>query len=136
MSKTPNTAKCSANFIVISTIPVLFFVAIVLGFMGILPIKVPLSSVFVIGFILFIFLLFAKHNANYSICKMKASSYLMEEALKNKLQQNSITMNEKTKSILNIDEFLNNYYSKIRNDNFVADARNFGYVCSYRHIYA
>ena len=122
MSKTPNTVKCSANFIVISTIPALFFIAIVLGFIGILPIKVPLSSVFVIGFIFLIFLLFAKHNANYSICKMKASYLLMEDALRDKLERNSLTIEKKTKSILNIDEFLNNYYSEIRNDNFVAVA--------------
>jgi biopolymer transport protein ExbB/TolQ len=122
MSKTPSTAKCSANFIVISTIPALFFVAMVLGFIGILPIKVPLSSVLVIGFIFIIFLLFAKHNANYSVCKMKASYPIMENELRGKLEANSLHINEKTKSILNIDEFLNGYYSEIRNNNFVAVA--------------
>jgi len=122
MSHIPSTSKCSANFIVISTIPALFFISIVLGYVGLLPIKVPLSSVFVIGIILFIFLLFTKHNANYSICKMRTSYLLMEGELNKKLQDNSLTLNGKKKSILKIDDFLNNYYSKIRNNNFVAVA--------------
>ena len=46
----------------------------------------------------------------------------MEDALRDKLERNSLTIEKKTKSILNIDEFLNNYYSEIRNDNFVAVA--------------
>lgn len=122
MSKQPNTAKCFANFVVISTIPALFFVAIVLGFMGILPIKVPLSSVFVIGFIFLIFLLFAKHNANFSICKMRSSYLVMEDDLRNRLDRNSLVLNGERKSILKVDEFLNHYYSEIRNNNFVAVA--------------
>lgn len=122
MSKTPITAKCSANIIVISTIPILFFAVIIMGYLGLVPIKVPLSSVFVIGFILFVFLLFIKNNANYSICKMRASYLTMEDELRNQLERNSLTLNSEKKSILNIDEFLHDYYSKTRNDNFVAVA--------------
>ena len=122
MSKTPITAKCSANIIVISAIPALFFVAIVMGHLGLIPIKVPLSSVFVIGFIFFVFLLFIKNNANYSICKMRASYLTMEDELRNQLERNALTLGGEKRSLLNIDEFLNLYYSKTRNDNFVAVA--------------
>ncbi len=116
------TAKCSANIIVISTIPALFFAAIVLGYLGLIPIKVPLSSVFVIGFIFFVFLLFIKNNANYSICKMRASYLSLEEELEAKLEKNSLVLNNEKKAILNIDAFLQEYYGKIRNDNFVTVA--------------
>ena len=122
MSQTPNTVKCSANFIVISTVPALFFLVIALGYIGLIPINVPLSSVFVIGIIFLIFLLFARHNANYSICKMRASFLIMEDDLRNSLEKNSLTLDGKTKSILKIDEFLSGYYSKIRNNNFVSVA--------------
>ncbi len=122
MSNTPITAKCSANIIVISAIPTLFFVAIIMGYLNLLPIKVPLSSVFVIGFIYFVFLLFAKNNANYSICKMRASYLTMEDELRNQLERNSLVLNDEKKSILDIDAFLQEYYSKTRNDNFVAVA--------------
>ncbi|MDF1875699.1 MotA/TolQ/ExbB proton channel family protein [Sulfurimonas sp. SAG-AH-194-I05] len=122
MAKIPSSAKCSPNIVVISAIPGLFLAAIILGYMGLIPIKVPLSSVFVIGFIFFVFILFAKHNANYSICKMRHSYKDMEEELINSLERNSLVLLEQKKSILDIDTFLNEYYIEIRNDNFVAVA--------------
>lgn len=122
MSKVLNTVKCSANLIVISTIPALFFVAIILGYLGILPMNVPASSVAVIGIIFFIFLLFSKHNANYSICKMRGYRFLMEDELRQNLEKNTLVLNREKKSILDMDKFLENYYSNIRNNNFVAVA--------------
>ena len=122
MSKVLNTVKCSANLIVISAIPALFFVAIVLGHIGLLPINVPLSSVVMIGIIFFIFLLFSKHNANYSICKMRGYKFLMEDELRQSLENNTLVLNREKKSILDMDKFLESYYSDVRNDNFVAVA--------------
>ncbi len=122
MSQSPSTAKCSANFIVISTVPALFLISIVLGYIDLIPLKVPLSSVFVIGIIFFIFLLFTKHNANYTICKMRITSVLMQEELQNMLEKNSLTLYGQKKSILKIDNFFEKYYADIRNDNFVAVA--------------
>ena len=122
MSKVLNTVKCSANLIVILAIPALFFVAIVFGYLGILPINVPASSVAVIGIIFFIFLLFSKHNANYSICKMRGYKFLMEDELRQNLEKNTLVLNREKKSILDMDKFLENYYSDVRNNNFVAVA--------------
>ena len=117
-----STAKCSANFIVISTIPILFFVAMILGYIGIIPLNVPIHALAVIGFILFIFLLFIKHNANYSICKMRSSYAQLKDDLDTKLSSNTLTIEGKTKSILDLDNFLNKYYSNVRNDDFVSVA--------------
>jgi hypothetical protein len=122
MSKVLNTVKCSANLVVILAIPALFFVAMLLGNVGIIPINVPLSSVVVIGIIFLIFFLFARHNANYSICKMRGHYMIMEDELRRNLERNTLVLNREKKSILNIDTFLENYYSDVRNDNFVAVA--------------
>ena len=122
MSKALNTVKCSANLIVISTIPALFFAAIVLGYLEIIPLNVPISSVVIIGIIFFIFLLFSKHNANYSICRMRGYKFLMEDELRQNLESNTLVLNRERKSILNMDTFLENYYSDVRNNNFVAVA--------------
>ena len=122
MSKVLNTVKCSANLIVITTVPALFFAAMILGYLNLIPIKVPASSVVVIGIIFFIFLLFSKHNANYSICKMRGYKFLMEDELRNNLDKNSLVLNREKKSILDMDKFLSEYYGDIRNDNFVAVA--------------
>ncbi|MBU1657682.1 MotA/TolQ/ExbB proton channel family protein [bacterium] len=117
-----NSSNCSANFIVISMVPVLFFIAMTLGYLNVIPINVPLSALLVIGFILFIFLLFIKHNANYSICKMKSSYLKMEHELRSQLASNRLTLDNEERSILDVGKFLNEYYSHIRNDNFVSVA--------------
>ncbi len=115
-------SKCSANFIVISMIPVLFFISMVLGYLNIIPLNVPVHAVVVIGFILFIFLLFISHNANYSICKMRASYMAMEEDLRSNLLHNQLTIDEESRSVLDIQKYLNSYYDNVRNDNFVSVA--------------
>jgi len=117
-----SSALCSANFIVISTIPILFFITMILGYMGFIPLNVPIHSLGVIGFILAVFLLFARHNANYSVCKMRSSYKSLEITLKEELQNSALTIEEETKSVLDIKTFLNTYYSNVRNDNFVSVA--------------
>ena len=122
MQSSYSQARCSANFIVISLIPILFFVLMMLGYIGFIPVNVPIHALAIVAFILFIFLLFIKHNANYTICKMRSEYALLEVDLKNTLQKNKLTIENRTKSILEIDEYLNNYYADVRNANFVSVA--------------
>lgn len=122
MPPSNNNISCAANIVVISMIPTIFFISMILGYIGIIPMNIPAHSLIIVGFILFIFLLFIKHNANYSICKMRSSYPNMEVMLKKEMESSSLTLDKKSKSILNIDEFLKRYYSNIRNDNFVSVA--------------
>ena len=122
MTQKQTQSLCFANFIVISLIPIAFFMAIFLGYIGLIPLHVPVHSLGVIGFILFIFLLFAKHNANYSVCKMRSSLSHLESELETELQKSALCIENETKSVLNIHNFMNKYYSNIRNDNFVSVA--------------
>ena len=122
MQSSYSPATCWANFIVISIIPILFFVTMILGYIGVVPINVPIHALGVVAFILLIFLLFIKHNANYSICKMRSNLTLLENELTSQFNKNTLQINNETKSILNIHEFLNNYYKDVRNDNFVSVA--------------
>jgi Ni,Fe-hydrogenase maturation factor len=94
----------------------------ILGYLGFIGINVPIHALGVIGFILFIFLLFIKHNANYSVCKMRSDFSQLKTDIDNKLIQNSLSINGHTKSILDLDKHLNSYYGDIRNDNFVSVA--------------
>jgi biopolymer transport protein ExbB/TolQ len=122
MPSKQSSALCSANFIVISFIPVLFFLGMVSGYIGIIPLHVPIHSLGVIGFILFIFLLFISHNANYSICTMRSSKKDLDSKLQIALESSSLSIENETKSVLDLELFLNNYYSNVRNDNFVSVA--------------
>jgi len=115
-------SNCVANYIVIAIIPLLFFLFTLLGYIGVVPLHVPLHANMIIGFILFIFLLFIKHNANYSICKIRASYYRLEENMNRALKQNELTIAGKTKSILDIKSYLNDYFQDVRNDNFASVA--------------
>jgi hypothetical protein len=94
----------------------------VLGYIGIIPLHVPVHSLGVIGFILFIFLLFISHNANYSICTMRSSKKDLDSKLQIALESSSLSIENETKSVLDLELFLNNYYSNVRNDNFVSVA--------------
>lgn len=122
LASSKSSAFCSANFIVIATIPTLFFILLGLGYINIIPLNVPIHSLGVIGFILFIFLLFVKHNANYSICKMKSSLANLQTALQQELEKNSLTIENEQKSILDLSKFFKRYFADIRNDNFVSVA--------------
>ncbi len=120
-TKYSNT-NCIANFIVIATIPFLFFIAMILGYIGIIPLNVPIHSLAVIGFILFIFLLFIKHNANYSICKMRSVRMRLASDIEDELNHTNLTIEGQTKSVLDLQSFLNHYFNDVRNDNFVSVA--------------
>lgn len=117
-----NQTNCSANFVVISAIPILFFTFVALGFIGLIPLNISLHTLAILGFILFVFLLFISHNANYSICKMRFTRNILEADIREKIATTSLTLNNKTKSILDLDIFLNAYYSDVRNNNFVSVA--------------
>ena len=113
---------CLANYIVIALIPILFFLVMLAGYLHIIPLNIPIYGLGIIAFILFVFLLFIKHNANYSICKIRASHLKMEHVLEKKLDESALTIEEKTKSILDLEGFLNSYYDDVRNNNFAAVA--------------
>lgn len=117
-----NQVKCSANFIVILSIPMLFFAFVSLGYIGLISLNISLYALSILGFILFVFTLFIAHNANYSICKMRAGRTKLDRDIKTKIELSSITLGGTTKSVLNLDKFLNDYYSDIRNNNFVSVA--------------
>ena len=109
---------CAGNFIVIFSIPFLLFLALAVSYLGYFALKVELHTLLILGFIFLIFIFFIKHNANYTACKFRNSFYETEEKLKVFLASNEIEINGKIKSLSNIDQFLENEISKLRNDNF------------------
>ncbi len=109
---------CAGNFIVILSIPLLLFVALIVGYMGYLSLKIELHTLLILGFIFFIFIFFIKHNANYTACKFRNSFYEIEDKIKAFLQKNEFEINGKVKSLSNIDELLENEIKELRNDNF------------------
>ena len=111
-------SSCLPHALVILLVPFLFLLGLVLGYLGIIPLKVEIHTLVIVAFIFVVFIFFVKHNANYAACKMRGSFAPMEEALHSALRANALTIMGKTKSTLNVKEFIAEYYKDIRNDNF------------------
>ncbi len=110
--------SCLLGLSSIVALPALFLIALSAGYVGLLPFYVPLYTLVIVAFIFLVFVAFARHNAAYSACKIRNDFHKMEEALREQLQANTLTIMGKSKSTLDIAEFAENYYKDIRNDNF------------------
>jgi len=116
--ETDTPKSCFSHSFVIVLIPFLFLSGLVLAYMGIFPLKVELHTLLIVAFIFVVFMFFVRHNANYAVCHMRASFSKMEDALQTELRANALTIMDKTKSTLNVNDFIAEYYKDIRNDNF------------------
>ncbi len=110
--------NCLPNFLVILILPFLFLGGLAAGYIGLIPLKAEIHTLVIISLIFVVFVLFAKHNANYAICQMRGSFGRMESDLQEALRDNALTVMGETKSTLPIREFIADYYKEIRNDNF------------------
>lgn len=125
MQNTNSNSPCFLNYIVIAILPTFFFAGIVLGYLNIISLKVDMHSVIIISIIYFIYLLFIQHNANFVICKMRKNYYHLQKELQKSIQHDSLTIGDKTKSTINISDYIRNYYKTFRNDNFASVAPSF-----------
>lgn len=112
------SCKANARIFNLLTIPSFLFLIIILGYFEHFPLKVELHSVILIGFIFFIYLFFVKHNAYYVSCKFKTQYKILVEKLKNYINNNLLTIGGITKANGNVDDFLKEFTSNIRNTNF------------------
>ena len=117
-----STTPCFINYLVLALFGTLFFIAILLGYLNIIPLKVDLHSVLIIGTIYFIYLFFIRHNANFVVCKMRNQYVNLQKELQQSIKDNSLTILNETKSTINIEDFITNYYKTFRNDNYASIA--------------
>ena len=114
-----NSSKsCFSHSFVIVLVPLLFLIGLILGYVGVVPLKVELHPLIIVAFIFVVFMFFVRHNANYAACRMRGSFAMMEESLQTELRANALTIMGRTKSTLHVKDFMAEYYKDIRNDNF------------------
>ena len=106
------------RFLVISSVPVILFILLLLGFNGILPLKVEIHSIIIIFLILLIFLFFIPHNAWYSYLIFKNSILSSKNNIDSFLSSKELKLNGEIKSYASLDEYLKNASKNLRNDNF------------------
>ena len=112
------TCKPMSRIFTLLTVPTLLYAIIVLCYLGVLPLKVEIHSVILIGFIYLIYLFFVRHNAYYISCKFKTQYQELFYNLRNYINDNLLTIGDITKANGSTDSFLQDYTSNIRNTNF------------------
>ncbi len=113
-----HTHSCFSQFFAILLLPLLFLGGLIAAYLDFIPLNVETHTLAIITFIFLIFVLFIKHNANYAVCTMRGSFVRMESDLEEAIEENDLTIMGETKSTLNIETFITDYYKDIRNDNF------------------
>ncbi|QNK84870.1 MotA/TolQ/ExbB proton channel family protein [Aliarcobacter cryaerophilus] len=100
------------------TIPTLLFILVILCYFGVLPLKVEIHSVILIGAIYFIYLFFIRHNAYFVACKFRTLYADLQIALLDYINNNLLTIAQTSKANGSVDDFLQDYTSNLRNSNF------------------
>ena len=100
------------------TVPTLLFILVILCYFGILPLKVEIHSVILIGAIYFIYLFFIRHNAYFVACKFRTLYADLQIALLDYINSNLLTIAQTSKANGSVDDFLQDYTSNLRNSNF------------------
>ena len=118
-------APCYLNYFMLILLPTLFFTGILLGYLNIISLKVNLHSLLIIAGIYIIYLLFVQHNANFVVCKMRKEYVNLQKKLQDAIKENSLTIFDQSKSTIDIENFIADYYKTFRNDNYASIAPSF-----------
>ena len=100
------------------TVHTLLFILVILCYFGVLPLKVEIHSVILIGAIYFIYLFFIRHNAYFVACKFRTLYADLQIALLDYINSNLLTIAQTSKANGSVDDFLQDYTSNLRNSNF------------------
>ena len=114
-----HSGSCFGRYLLIAFLPTLFVLFLGLNFFGQLHfVHINIHTFYITVVIYVIFLLFIPHNAIVSICKIRSQFDLTRNELETTLEKTALTIDGKTKSVLSVRDFLEDYFKNIRNDNF------------------
>lgn len=99
-------------------IPALIYALALLAYFGRIDFKVDFATLILMGVILLIALILAKHNAEYASSVFEQQKDEFKQALKNYIMRNFLKVGKETKSNASFDDFANAYVANFRNENF------------------
>jgi len=115
-----HSGSCFGRFFLIALVPLLFVLFLGVNFFGVVNfVNISMHSFYIILAIFVIFLIFIPHNAFISICKIKSQFNITRNELEKNLEKTALTIEDKTKSVISVRDFLEDYFKNIRNGNFV-----------------
>ena len=114
-----NSSNCFGRFLLIAFLPFAFVVFLLLNYLNFFNFANVTAHTFYIVLIIFlIFLFFIPHNAFIVVCKINAHFNITRTEFEKNLEKTALTIEGKTKSVLSVRDFLEEYFKNIRNNNF------------------
>ncbi|MEE3744372.1 MotA/TolQ/ExbB proton channel family protein [Campylobacter porcelli] len=103
-------------------LPVLVYIACLLCYFDVIKLNVRLDIVIIMGIMLVIALIFARHSAELGCCLFEQKKDIFKKELKNYIIKTLLTIGKDRKSNGSFDEFSLRYSKDVRNDNFATIA--------------
>lgn len=110
--------SCVMRLIVLLFLPLVIFLAVIGGYLGLIALKTEIHSVILIGIIFVIFMFFIGHNAYYSACRFRQRFEQMREELTTYINNNLLSIGELSKANTPFDTFMRQFSRSLRNENF------------------
>ena len=103
-------------------LPVLVYVACLLCYFGVIKLNMGFDIIVIMGVMLVIALVFARHSAELGCCLFEQKKDLFKKELKNYIIKTLLTIGKERKSNGSFDQFALKYSKDVRNDNYAAVA--------------
>ena len=103
-------------------LPVLIYVACLLCYFGVIKLDMGFDIIVIMGVMLVIALIFARHSAELGCCLFEQKKDLFKKELKNYIIKTLLTIGKERKSNGSFDQFALKYSKDVRNDNYAAVA--------------
>ena len=103
-------------------LPVLVYIACLFCYFDVIKLNVGLDIVIIMGIMLVIVLIFARHSAELGCCLFEQKKDIFKKELKNYIIKTLLTIGKDRKSNGSFDEFSLQYSKDVRNDNFATIA--------------
>lgn len=103
-------------------LPVLVYVACLLCYFGVIKLNMGFDIIVIMGVMLVIALIFARHSAELGCCLFEQKKDLFKKELKNYIIKTLLTIGKERKSNGSFDQFALKYSKDVRNDNYAAVA--------------
>ncbi|MFL1706444.1 MotA/TolQ/ExbB proton channel family protein [Campylobacter sp. CCUG 57310] len=118
----PETKGRRASFVYLKIVfvPVLIYVVALLGYFKKINFDIGLHTVIMMGVILVVALIFAKHSAELACCYFEQSGADFKRSLKEYIIKHLLVIGKDTKSNASFDDFVAYYTRNLRNENFAS----------------
>ncbi len=117
-----SNSSCILKVVYLLTAPLLVYLFVIAGYMGIVPFKVEIHSVILIGIIFIVYLSLLRHNAFYASCKFIKELDIFKYELENYIKKNLLVIANTSKANASYSDFVKNFTSDLRNENFASVA--------------